>query len=783
MSLRMPFLLGVLTPMATIASIEPSYVKHDYIKGSFEILTNVEEFVVSSIADAEWTSRAYADMVAAEAYTNAVDHADMVAAGLASDIADVKGELDILTTNVYTKAEVDQKIDDIPPADFSTNNLELVATIQQSEIDPTVSEWAKLGLSSFYLTDLRPLLNQDYFQTVSPIATSNTISVLNYEGSESVTNLAVRVGYEDETFPYTRQTADGFESYKTIDGHTTSVAYGAEGIKVVPLNDEAFILSFPLPENNIATIATEAFVSKATNDCFSTLNHSLTEGLASKLDLSGGAVTGAVKFSVSSDSLRTINISTIGRIPASAEYQRKGIDKLGLKIQKTNNKECSLYLDDDDVMYINTVSGYVAVPNCTNGGVLATTDQIPSIDGLASLASPHFSGEPTAPSPSIGNNSTNIATTGFVQQNLSTVRATEAADVSRLYVEYEDPIIPNNRAGGYSAIRFYPTAFGATKNCIIRSVTIRSSSNAATLPTIPIYAHLCSADDETITLAVSQPVGNIAPETDYVFVFDRSPLLTYTNKYTITFNSGIESSASRVDFGVMLSVYSSEQDIYYGMQTAWRPKTTWVYSEGFEADAIETKAGNSVSWVLPVSAVGNNNANINTPIVFTTKGLSFPSGSYLSAFTVLTRESGTPYSGNILAKLTDALSSSVLAISDTIAVSALNTNYTFTFDSPPKLVSGKTYNLAFYASESATSPVNFGYRVSTEGVTSDLCFVNHPSESPIVSATAMALVTNTVKEAITVSSDEWISLTNRIATLEALLDGVESALHQINTGE
>ena len=54
-------------------------------------------------------------------------------------------------------------------------------------------------------------------------------------------------------------------------------------------------------------------------------------------------------------------------------------------------------------------------------GTLALTSDIPSVAGLAPLASPAFTGTPTAPTPATGDNSTNIATTAFVQSALSSI--------------------------------------------------------------------------------------------------------------------------------------------------------------------------------------------------------------------------------------------------------------------------------------------------------------------------------------------------------------------------
>ena len=58
-------------------------------------------------------------------------------------------------------------------------------------------------------------------------------------------------------------------------------------------------------------------------------------------------------------------------------------------------------------------------PNNASGSTLALTSDIPSVAGLAPLESPAFTGTPTAPTPTSGDDSTKVATTAFVQDALS----------------------------------------------------------------------------------------------------------------------------------------------------------------------------------------------------------------------------------------------------------------------------------------------------------------------------------------------------------------------------
>ena len=172
---------------------------------------------------------------------------------------------------------------------------------------------------------------------------------------------------------------------------------------------------------------------------FGILGNSGNQTLEGVLASQGQAIT------IPSDSNREANMSKIGLVPFGT--LRKGQGKLGyiLSLKDGTDRECSLYIDDDGKVYINTPSGYVEVPNATAGDTLALVSQLAnylpltggdlsgaitvhsagnarriSIDGdkftydiddlgsfelylprtnstLAPLASPAFTGTPTAP--------------------------------------------------------------------------------------------------------------------------------------------------------------------------------------------------------------------------------------------------------------------------------------------------------------------------------------------------------------------------------------------------
>ena len=105
------------------------------------------------------------------------------------------------------------------------------------------------------------------------------------------------------------------------------------------------------------------------------------------LDLAGGAMQGVITdISAAGDSNRRLNLAKISLVPVGVS--RKGQGKLGvcLELQDGTGRGCSLYIDDDGKVYINTPTGYVEVPNATSGGVLALVSQIPDVSTKANAS-------------------------------------------------------------------------------------------------------------------------------------------------------------------------------------------------------------------------------------------------------------------------------------------------------------------------------------------------------------------------------------------------------------
>lgn len=141
----------------------------------------------------------------------------------------------------------------------------------------------------------------------------------------------------------------------------------------------------------------------------------------------------------------------MGKIGLAAQgVARKGQGNVGfvLELKDGSYRECSLYIDDDGKVYINTPSGYVEVPNATAGGTLALLSDTMRFSSAVAYAvgdvvfysgsfyrcttthsagawnASHFAevlgglstGTPTAPTPTAGDDSTKVATTAFVQE-------------------------------------------------------------------------------------------------------------------------------------------------------------------------------------------------------------------------------------------------------------------------------------------------------------------------------------------------------------------------------
>lgn len=158
---------------------------------------------------------------------------------------------------------------DAPP-DFSTSNTTLVATIHQTEVDPTVPAWAKKTVGDFYSDNLYSLVNRDFYANDSSIKSQYSIWL---KGSPNPTVTVGRDKLSDNTFPYARQTVLGFSAYEGFDYYAH---YRPRGIYIWPWwnEDAEDDIAYLFPTNgNGGTFA-------LTSD-FSTNNAALVETIDS----------------------------------------------------------------------------------------------------------------------------------------------------------------------------------------------------------------------------------------------------------------------------------------------------------------------------------------------------------------------------------------------------------------------------------------------------------------------------------------------------------------------
>ena len=137
--------------------------------------------------------------------------------------------IEVANAPYYNKAETEAKIVELAPApDYSTNNAELVETIHQTEVDPTVPAWAKKTIGDFYSNNLYSFLNRDFYANDSSINSQYSIWL---KGSSNPTVTVGRDKRSDNTFPYTRQTVLGFSAYEGSDYYAH---YRSRGIYIWP---------------------------------------------------------------------------------------------------------------------------------------------------------------------------------------------------------------------------------------------------------------------------------------------------------------------------------------------------------------------------------------------------------------------------------------------------------------------------------------------------------------------------------------------------------------------
>lgn len=165
----------------------------------------------------------------------------------------------------------------------------------------------------------------------------------------------------------------------------------------------------------------------------------LWEKIKNKLNLKVDKVDGK---GLSTNDYTTDEKNKLSNIAAGAQVNTlEGIQKNGQTVT-IQNKIANIAVPTN-VSELNNDAGYVTSSEIPEGATATTT--VPKMDGTAAvgtemafargdhvhptdtsrapLASPAFTGTPTAPTPSAGSNSTNIATTAFVNTAISSAVA------------------------------------------------------------------------------------------------------------------------------------------------------------------------------------------------------------------------------------------------------------------------------------------------------------------------------------------------------------------------
>lgn len=210
------------------------------------------------------------------------------------------------------------------------------------------------------------------------------------------------------------------------DNNMTTYTYGGVAVRRNGVNTD-YVFD-ETSDNGIVRRSELASLAPATNIARS----ALAQDVQASLDKADSALQTAPVTSVNNKTgAVALSASDVGAIPASG-----GIISGNLRFQ---NGTYFIALMPNDVLgqsgpviflsdglgntsYITPTgikrgNAFIEFPSVA--GTLALLSDIPSVAGLAPLASPAFTGSPTAPTPTAGDNSTKVATTAFVQEAIS----------------------------------------------------------------------------------------------------------------------------------------------------------------------------------------------------------------------------------------------------------------------------------------------------------------------------------------------------------------------------
>lgn len=136
----------------------------------------------------------------------------------------------------------------------------------------------------------------------------------------------------------------------------------------------------------------------------------LSEGVQASLDKADSALQTAPVTSVNSKTgAVTLTASDVGALGKTGNQNMNG------SLSFWTGNLLFTFKDAAFRPVIEIFNGLAVFEFPTQSGTLALLSDIPSVAGLAPLASPAFTGTPTAPTPTAGDDSTKVATTAFVK--------------------------------------------------------------------------------------------------------------------------------------------------------------------------------------------------------------------------------------------------------------------------------------------------------------------------------------------------------------------------------
>lgn len=213
---------------------------------------------------------------------------------------------------------------------------------------------------------------------------------------------------------------------------------------------------------------------------------------------------------------------------------------LGLGTLATQNGTIANYAPLASPTFTGTVSGITStmvglgnVDNTSDANKPVSTAQQTALNLKANLASPTFTGNPLAPTPSPGDNDTSIATTAFVT---AAIAAYVGAQGSILSCPVNNSVLatatgtvytsPGNDGTPLSvtsegAVSFPMARAGTLRNLYIRTGSVAQINTAATVITIRK-----NGVDTAVTITLTQTVNTTSSDLTHSVAFAAGDLLT-----------------------------------------------------------------------------------------------------------------------------------------------------------------------------------------------------------------------------------------------------------------